>query len=239
VAVLTPYCEDDLPVLRQCHESVLAQDADVTHFLIACGTGSAEAAGWKARHAVLPDAPDDNGNTARGIGSLLAAAEGYDFIAFLAAANWFHKDHLSSLLDLHEKTGADVCCSMRSFHHLDGSELQGVSEIAEVQMLHVDTSCYLLHRNAFAISDTWTKMPRNLAAISDRVFLAAIRERGFTMAFSGLPTVAFRSPYRNHYLAAGVVPPEGARDGSGVAEREWLSTPEGIRTTVRALGFYP
>jgi hypothetical protein len=239
VAVLTPYCKDDLPVLRQCHESVLAQDADVTHFLIARGAGSAEAASWKARHAVLPDAPDDNGNTARGIGSLLAAAEGYDFIAFLAAVNWFHTDHLSSLFDLHEKTGADVCCSMRSFHHLDGSELQGVSEIAEVQMLHVDTSCYLLHRNAFAVSDTWTKMPRNLASISDRVFLAAIREHGFSMAFSGLPTVAFRSPYRNHYLAAGVVPPVGARDGSGVAEREWLSTPEGIRTTVRALGFYP
>jgi hypothetical protein len=122
---------------------------------------------------------------------------------------------------------------------MDGTEMPGVREGDEEQCMHVDTSCYLLHRSAFDVLRVWTTMPRPLSPVCDRVFLAAIREQRLPMAFTRRPTVAFRSQYACHYLAAGLPAPEGAKHDIGVAERDWLSSPEGVQETVRALGFYP
>jgi glycosyltransferase involved in cell wall biosynthesis len=239
IAVITPYYKEETAVLWQCHQSVVSQSVDVTHFMIADGFPNKEVDGWNARHVLLPTAHADNGNTPRGIGSVLAEVEGYDFIAYLDADNWFHPDHLTSLMEIHEKTGADVCCTMRSFHQMDGTEMPGVREVDEEQCTHVDTSCYLLHRGAFGVLRVWTSMPRPLSPVCDRVFLAAIREQRLPMAFTKRPTVAFRSQYACHYVAAGLPAPEGAKHDIGVAERDWLSSPEGVQETVRALGFYP
>ena len=239
IAVITPYFKEDTSVLRHCHQSVMSQDVDVTHFMVADGFPNPEVDQWAVRHVRLPEAHGDNGNTPRGIGSVLADVEGYDFIAYLDADNWFHPGHLASLLELEQQTGADVCCAMRSFHRMDGLEMPGVRENDEDAGLHVDTSCYLLGRGAFGVLPTWTRMPRMLSPVCDRVFFSALREQRLALEFTNRATVAFRSQYGAHYATAGLATPDGAKWDTGTRERAWLASAEGIQTTVRALGFYP
>lgn len=94
IAVITPYYKEPTAMLHQAHLSVAAQDIAADHFLVADGFPNPEIANWNARHVPLPQAHADNGNTPRSVGSLLADAEGYDFIAYLDADNWFQPDHL-------------------------------------------------------------------------------------------------------------------------------------------------
>ena len=239
IAVITPYFKEDTSVLRQCHESVMSQDGDVTHIMIADGFPNPEVDRWPVHHIRLAGAHGDNGNTPRGIGSILAEAVRYDFIAYLDADNWFHPGHLRSLLDLHQQGGVDVCCARRSFHGMDGIEMPGAGDPDEDEGRHVDTSCYLLSRSAFGVIDVWTRMPRMLSPVCDRVFFSALQEQRLALGFTRRATVAFRSQYGAHYAAAGLPPPEGAKWDVGTQERAWLATAEGIQATVRALGFYP
>jgi glycosyltransferase involved in cell wall biosynthesis len=94
IAVITPYYKESIEFLRQCHKSVINQDIStdhcLTHFFIADGFPNEEVMKWNIKHITLPQAHSDNGNTPRGIGSILADVEGYDFIAYLDADNWFY-----------------------------------------------------------------------------------------------------------------------------------------------------
>ena len=239
IAVVTPYFKEPLDMLRQAHESVLAQEVGAEHFLVADGFPRPEIDAWKAQHVILPRAHGDNGNTPRGIASMLAVAERFDFVAYLDADNWFHADHLRSLIELHASTGADVCCSLRTIHARDGTLLQGVQDPKDVYLSHVDTSCYLLEKSAFEYLNIWLTMPRILSPVCDRVFFRGLAQRRFRVAHSGLATVAFRSWYRVHYLRAGLVPPIDAKGDTGLEAFKWLSTPEGVRACVTRMGFYP
>ena len=98
VAVITPYYREDTEKLRRCHESVLRQTGEVTHFMVADGFPNPEVDRWDVQHVSLGAAHGDNGNTPRGIGALLAFAQGFDAVAFLDADNWFVDNHISSLL---------------------------------------------------------------------------------------------------------------------------------------------
>ena len=239
IAVITPYYKEPTSMLKQCHASVKADGADVTHFFIADGFPNKELDKWAVRHIRLPVAHADNGNTPRGIGGLLAEVEGFDFIAYLDADNWFHPGHLDSLLELYKETKADVCCSTRTYHQLDGSLLAGVKEPDEVNLRHVDTSCFLLNRSAFGVLPLWLKMPRPLSPVCDRVFLLALKNRRLVFAHSMRPTVAFRSQYKYHYDLAGVPPPKDAKFNIWTDANAWITSPKGIEETVQSLGFYP
>jgi glycosyltransferase involved in cell wall biosynthesis len=239
IAVITPYYKESEALLRQCHESVLAQDLQADHFMVADGFPQPAIDGWNARHVVLPSAHGDNGNTPRGVGSLLAEAEGYEFIAYLDADNWFHPGHLSSLYALWRETEAPVCCSFRTFHRLDGSQLN-IAEKQENACEHVDTSCYLIHSRAYELCTVWHRMPKQITPICDRVFIAAVRVKRFNTAFSRQRTVAFRSQYESHYRVAGENPPEGAKRVNDVQPcYDFLRTVQGVKDSVERLGFYP
>ncbi|MBU1361474.1 MAG: glycosyltransferase [Gammaproteobacteria bacterium] len=239
IAVITPYCRESLEVLRQCHESVASQGEPADHFLVADGHPQAEVAGWDVEHVVLPQAHGDNGNTPRAVGSILAAARDYEFIAFLDADNWIHPDHLQSLVAACRSTQAPVACAWRTFHQLDGTPMN-VVEVDEDACRHVDTSCYLVHRSAFDCLSCWNRMPRELSPICDRVFFKAVTAARHPMAFSRQRTVAFRSQYEKHYRAAGLMPPAGAKsDGIFEPCRSYLSSVEGIHASVDRLGFWP
>jgi hypothetical protein len=239
IAVVTPYCQESRGVLRQCHQSVLDQGVDADHFLIADGFPQAEVDGWEARHVTLPAPHDDAGNTPRGLGSMLAKVEGYDFIAYLDADNWYHAGHLSSLLALHRQTGSTVCSALRSFHGPSGDNLD-ISESDEDTLRHIDTSCFLIHRSSFDLLGVWLAMPRVLAPICDRVFLAAILDKGRAIRSTGQRTVAFRSQYASHYRAAGMPVPAGAKDADfAAAALAYLQTPPGVTECVKAMGFWP
>jgi glycosyltransferase involved in cell wall biosynthesis len=240
IAVVTPYYKEPIGILRQCHESVLAQGVPCDHLLVADGHPRQEIDGWDARHVILPRSHGDNGNTPRGIGSFLAEAEGYTHLAYLDADNWYLPGHLGSLLDLQQSTGVQVSCSFRAFHDLAGQEMPGIEEQDETGHRHVDTSCLLLHRSAFDCFPIWTRMPRQLSPICDRIFYAGLRRRGFRFASSGRRTVAFRTQYRAHYVAAGLPVPPGAKPNLiAVSAYGWLGSAEGRQATQRALGFVP
>jgi glycosyltransferase involved in cell wall biosynthesis len=239
IAVVTPYYKEPEAMLRQCHESVLAQDLPADHFMIADGFPQHAIDDWNVRHVRLPTAHGDNGNTPRGVGGLLADVEGYDFIAYLDADNWFHPMHLTSLYELWRRTSQPVCCSFRTFHRLDGALLK-VSEKQEDECAHVDTSCYLIHSSAFELSSVWHRMPKALSPLCDRIFIAAIRAKRWGTAFSRQRTVAFRSQYENHYRGAGEQPPAQIKTVNDVRPcYDYLRTVRGVTETVERLGFYP
>jgi hypothetical protein len=240
IAVITPYCREPIEVLRQCHESVVGQaEVVVDHLMVADGHPLDEVGRWNLRHAILPRAHGDNGNTPRAVGSLLADAEGYDFIAYLDADNWYHPGHLRSLVALWRSTGAPVCCSFRTLHRFDGSPLD-TTDAEEDGLTHVDTSCLLLHRKAFRVCSAWARMPRPLAPICDRVMLAAVLHERLAAASTRQRSVAFRSQYESHYTAAGEAAPEGSKPLSVVKPAwDYLRSPAGVSECVERLGFWP
>jgi glycosyltransferase involved in cell wall biosynthesis len=238
IAVITPYYKESTEILYQCHQSVLTQNISADHFFIADGFPNEELMKWNIKHVSLPQAHADNGNTPRGIGSILADIEGYDFISYLDADNWFHPNHLSSLLNLYEETKADICTSFRTIHANNGIELS-VYEPEELSLDHVDTSCYLLHRNAFDVLDIWIKMPKILSPICDRIFLAGIKHKKYKVASTKQKTVAFRSQYKSHYLGANIEPPLDSKENVGKVPYEWLLSVAGMKEAVSRLGFVP
>ena len=237
IAVITPYYKESIEVLRQCHQSVLTQNISADHFFIADGFPNEELMSWNIKHISLPQAHADYGDTPRGIGSMLADVEGYDFIAYLDADNWFHPNHLSSLLNLYEETKADVCTSFRTFHTLEGIEMP-IYEAVEQAFNHVDTSCFLLHRNAFDALDIWLKMPQYLHIIGDQVFFHGLKSKKYRIVSTRKKTVAYRSSFKPHYLAANIEPPPSSRDKSS-SYYQRLSSIAGIKEVVERLGFIP
>jgi hypothetical protein len=170
---------------------------------------------------------------------MLADAEGYDFVAYLDADNWYHPNHLASLLEMHRRTGAPVCTSFRTFHHPDGT-LLNITEQLEDQLRHVDTNCLLVHRAAFEALAVWLRLPRKLATMCDRVFLAALRHGRFSVVSTRERTVAYRTLHELHYTQAGLPLPAGYKSKELMREAaDWLMTPEGVSESVRVLGFWP
>jgi hypothetical protein len=239
IAVVTPYYKEPLEWLRQCHDSVLAQEVPADHYMVAHGFPRAEVASWNVRHAVIPYGQADGGSMGRGVGGALADAAGYDFIAYLDADNWFLPGHLASLLELHRTTGAPVCTSFRSFHKPDGTRLD-VTEQAEDQLQHVDTSCFFLHRSTFNLLALWTRIPQPLVMLCDRVFLSALRNERFGVVSTRRRTVAYRTLYELHYTGAGLAPPPGFKPRAVLQSAfQWLQTREGVDESIRRLGFWP
>lgn len=239
IAVITPYYKEPIEWLRQCHDSVKIFDHQVKHYFIADGHPNKELDSWGLSHVTLPISHGDNGNTPRAIGSLLAVSEGCDFIAFLDADNWYHPGHLSSLLELQKTSNADICCSLRSIHDLNGELLAVDADPDELEFDHVDTSCFLISKTAFDCLNIWLKMPKQLSPICDRVFLTGLKLKNYKIAHTGIKSVAFRSQYIGHYLAANLVPPQNSKGDVSKDPLEWLLSIEGVRKTTASLGFYP
>jgi len=238
IAVITPYYNESTEFLRQCHQSVLNQSVAADHFFIADGFPNDELIKWDVRHISLHRNHSDYGNTPRGVGSLLADIEGYDFISYLDADNWFYPNHLSSLLDLHNRTGADVCSSYRSIFSNRGVELP-IQDSDEMLLRHIDTSCYFLYRTAFDALSVWLKMPKIISPICDRVFLAGLKYRNFKFAYTKGKTVAYRTLWKSHYLAANLEPPLNSKENVDKAVYNWLMTDAGEKETIEKLGFIP
>jgi hypothetical protein len=207
VAVITPYYTEREDVLRQCHESVLAQSHAARHFMVADGHPSAAVAAWDVEHIILPRAHGDNGNTPRAIGSLSAISQDFDAIAYLDADNWFRWDHIARMAGLCAG-GAVICTSNRTLHRLDGSLLY--CDLTNDGEAHIDTSCIFLGRRAFRLVPLWSLMPRQLSPQCDRVFWLGCRGSNLPRAHSRETTVAFRTRYAAHYEYCRETPPPGA-----------------------------
>ncbi len=208
IAVITPYYKEIEAELRRCHESVINQTVECTHFMVADGFPQDVVDTWSnVRHIKVPVAHGDGGNCARAIGSMAAIAENYDAVAFLDADNWYLSEHLEQLVALHEETSADICFAKRNFHRVDGSFMR--EDLTSDGKDFVDTSCYFVTRPAFSILSVWGQMPRDLWGVCDRVFFAAVQARKISTAIVEKPTVAYITRWSEHYTQYGEKPPEG------------------------------
>lgn len=240
VAVITPYYQEKTEVLEKCHLSVLAQKVDATHFMIADGHPKSVVDEWNVVHTRLHKSHGDNGNTPRAIGGFLAQSEGFDYLAYLDADNWFHDGHLDSLIELQVREEAHVCCSMRTFHDLNGTEMVGLKDPIDENRSHVDTSCYLIHKSAFSYClPIWVNMPRQLSPVCDKIFFTGLKHFRLRISHSGLRTVAFRSQYPFHYQLSGFPVPENSKFAVTVEPKTWLLSLEGVKECIERLGFYP
>ena len=232
VAVVTPYFREPLEWLEKCHDSVVGQSHPCTHFMVADGFPRSEVATWDLEHSALPRGHADYGNTPRTVGSLLANTQGYDAIAYLDADNWLYPDHIASMVELHEKSGAQLCSATRTIHRLDGS-LMFVDQESDGKK-HVDTSCLFLTRPLFRMITIWAMMPSEISAHCDRVFWQALLVRDPPRAHHDKPTIAFRSRYRVHYESLGETPPEGCinmQDMPNHPSNWWAAQPAEIRSS--------
>lgn len=239
VAVVTPYYQEPTEILAKCLESVRQQNYPCLHILV-CDGGSATlpAVSEKILQLKLPTPSRDWGNTPRALGGLLAQTQGVDAIAYLDADNWFEPDHIEKMVRAHEMSRAPVVACKRQFFTYD-ERLMGIFEFSEARCHHVDTSCYMLFRPAFALLSAWM-MPKPVASICDRVFFAKLLSAGQQIHFTDEKTVCYRSRAAAHYHAAGLPMPHNVK-GQSVYDGaiRYMRSPEGRREIIQSLSFDP
>ncbi len=208
VAVITPYHTEPLDMLRRAHDSVMAQTHAGTHYMVADGHPRDEIDTWNVRHIRLPVEHGNNGNTPRAVGSVDAMGGDFDAVAYLDADNWYEPNHIASLLEHQQKTGADLVTSGRIIHALDETVLLPEGE-ADDGTRHVDTSALLVMASGFGALPTWATMPDEMGPNCDRVFFHAALGLGLEHTHTSEPTLHFTSRYSPHYRVAGIpVPPD-------------------------------
>jgi hypothetical protein len=238
VAVVTPYCREDLATLRRCHESVLAQTYPCRHVMVADGHPRPEIDGWDVLHVRLERAHADYGDTPRASGGERALAAGCDAIAYLDADNSYRTHHVESLVHRRQATGAPVVFTGRTVHFPDGRMLPGVDP--EDGRTHIDTNCLFLAGDALAMAAAWRAYPRPLAVIGDRLLVRMLQARGFAFACTGALTVRYTAHYAHLYQALKLPVPADARpalDLTPAADHYRGLSAEGREALDSALGF--
>lgn len=212
VAVVTPYFRESDEMLERCLKSVRNQTHPATHVMVADGHPRQLVRAAGVRHIPLDRAHADAGNTARGLGALLAIAEEFDAITFLDADNWYDESHLATCLETAYSLPElpDFVAARRRLCRPDGSELPGSTE-ADERGQHIDTNCFFLLRSSFYVAARWAAIPRALAEVGDRVFLKLLIADKLRAVRCASTTVNYLCTYRTPYLAAGEVPPPIAK----------------------------
>ena len=207
VAVVTPYFTEATPVLRQAHDSVLAQTHPCRHILVADGRPNPAVAGWDAEHIVLPGGSDDFGCTPRFVGAADAVLQGYDLVAFLDADNWLRPDHVKILAHLQQQTGAGFLSCGRVLARLDGSILAPCPHTNPDRF--IDTSCMAFARPGFELLRYWVAMPEYGKPVCDRCMLAHVKASGVLRAHTPEQTLFYRCGKAGIYRTLGEEPPPG------------------------------
>jgi len=216
VAVITPYYRADEDWLEKCHASVMAQTHPCTHILVADGEPQDIVSSFDTQHIVSGTNHGDYGDTPRAMGSVSAAGQGFDAIAWLDADNWYEPSHIEALLEIHRKHGAEVCTSARMLYALDESPLGLCPDVDGKKF--VDTNCFLLTRGAFHMISIWSRIEHPLHAIGDTVFWDAVQRSGLGHRHNSAATLAYRTSFRYHYRLFGKKAPRGAREIPDIAE---------------------
>jgi Glycosyl transferase family 2 len=209
VAAISAYYKEPPHVLRRCHESVLAQLGDVTHFMVADGFPISEIDSWTGVvHIKLPNHAD-YGDTPRGVGAASAVANGFDAICFLDSDNWYEPNHVETMRMIVEETGAQVVTAARNIFTAEGRMLGICKESNGVDF--TDTNCYFLTRAAFPACAAWLFKDRRESIVGDKLFWSAVQTGGYTRVHSTVPTVNYVSALAFHYEMFGEIPPDDSR----------------------------
>ncbi|BAL95037.1 glycosyltransferase family 2 protein [Rubrivivax gelatinosus] len=222
VAVVTPYYKESRAWVQRCLDSVRAQTRACEHIVVADGHPQDWIDTAGVRHIRLDRAHGDYGNTPRSIGAQLALSEGYDAVAFLDADNWYEPDHLEACITAAEASGADYVAARRNWVREDGSRMPYESD-EDRRGTHVDTNCFFLTFGAFHTLARWLMMPKPMAMLGDRFFLASLREDGLCGAKTSRPTVNYLCTWAHVFREIGEEPPASAKDGLPTAKlRRWV-----------------
>lgn len=219
-AIVTPYFQEPEALLRRCLDSVRLQSIACDHIVVADGHPQSWLDRENIRHIKLDKVHGDFGNTPRGLGALLAVAEGYDGIGLLDADNWLEDSHVDACLSA--ATGSAHCdyvVAQRRYCRPDGTIMPMLDEDG-----HVDTNCYFFLRGAYSLIPFWALMPREVSPICDRVFWKMLSERPLQQARVSFPTVNYHCLWESHYRVLAEPPPSGAKPNiNGAPIRTWLN----------------
>ena len=220
VAVVTPYYQPERNALLQCYQSIKGQTHRCTPIFVADGDPLDIVDKFDGLHIKSHGPHEDVGNTARGIGSIIAMRQEFDAICYLDADNWYELNHVANMVALHKETGAAVCSSARNLHHIDGTLLGLCTECDGEDF--VDTNCLFLTREAFPVTSAWYSMDRRLDKVGDRVVWFQIKQLGLKTAHSSEPSVGYRTYYRGHYHQFKITPPPEAKGGQALMRTSQL-----------------
>lgn len=208
VAVVTPYHDENIDVLRRCNESVRNQSIAATHVMVGDGKARELIDRWKCEHHKLPYAHADAGATPRAIGALSAFSRGYDVVMFLDADNWYEPEHVKTITEVFAQSDADAVIATRTIHALDGSAMY-VDRIESNGENMIDTNGWALTRRCLPHLHAWIVEPQH-RLWSDRYFDHAMRGSGLRIARCEIPTVAYVTKWAWHYQHAGWSIPDDA-----------------------------
>lgn len=218
VAVITPYYNESLPILRRAHDSVLAQTHPCDHIIVSDGKPMAEVDAWNAYH-IKVKGHRDVGDTPRVIGAASASALGYDAILLLDADNFFDPDHVETLLKVQKETKAAVVTCVRKLIRPHDLTLLAVDAESNGDAFN-DTNCLLMTRPTFPLFAAWGFKDPALGPVGDRIFWGAVKKSGVSIARSEKPTVNYVTTYGIHFVRAGEAAPSYAKD--------IVRTPDGV-----------
>lgn len=200
VAVVTAYLNESEAVLRRCHESVLAQTYEATHFFVADGGHSAEIATWDVHHITLPRPHNDGGDTPRAIGAISALNQGFDAIAFLDADNWFAPDHIETCVETCIRENVDVAFASRRIV-LSTGQVCPFDDRDSFEKRHVDTSCFFVTKRAAFVLPLWGMIDPAVWKACDRIMFATVKARNVSHAWTERRTVFYTSHWGLHFRA--------------------------------------
>jgi glycosyltransferase involved in cell wall biosynthesis len=213
VAIITPYFKEKDSWLEQGHASVKAQTYPCEQIFVADGHPNPLIDRFDAQHIRLSFTHDDFGDTPRAVASLSAISQGFDAIAYLDADNWYVPTHVENLVNLHRKTGAQICTSGRAIYQPDGMPL--VVCLACDGEQFCDTGAMLLFKETFPYLSTWALMPPEFHPIGDRVIWFTLKQSGLSRAHRPEPTLSYRHVYKALYRELGLPVPPEAREPDG------------------------
>jgi hypothetical protein len=136
---------------------------------------------------------------------MIAFALGFDAVAYLDADNWYADSHIRTQLNVQHEHGSSVICSWRIISLPDGTILER-PDPEDIKKSHVDTSCFLVTREASFLAALWAQMPQKLGPICDRIFLGAALEAEPHLTWTHKRTVFFESNYKHHHRMANKIP---------------------------------
>jgi hypothetical protein len=222
-AIVTAYYKEERALLERCQRSVRDQTVAADHIVVADGVPQDWLDDEPLRHIKLDRSHSDYGNTARGVGAVLAVAEDYDGIGFLDADNWLEPTHIEQCLAAAAMIPDETCdyvIAQRNMKRPDGTTIAMADEpIRE----HVDTNCFFFLPGAFHMIQRFATIPRALSIIGDRLFYKELSMQPLQAAVVGQKTVNYHCMWASIYQAMAETPPEGAKPNVDQAPLlEWL-----------------
>lgn len=215
VAVITPYFNEAMAVLHDCHTSVVGQTHSCRHVFVADGNPLPGIDQWDADHIKLPKCHNDVGSTPRLIGAFHAIGLGYDLIALLDADNWYSADHIARVVEAFKSNDPDFISTSRYLCRPDKS-IMSICPFTDPKKF-IDTSCMVFAKGSFHLLSSWVLMPQYGHPISDRIMLYYISRAKLKHTHVDKHTVYYRCYKEGIYhhlgedIPLGVVKPPNYR----------------------------